>query len=180
MLLIQRLSALDCRGARLSPPGLGVHYVAPLPWLPRHVPVTHHPASAAAPVPNPSPRGGPGSGHPWPRGGRPHRAAAPAAPEPHLRSDLGDGVPPGVTIWKISGQTSPPRRDAAPCPWPRVPGPVHRARVSWDHQVPADPPGKRGLRARKHPGVARLGARGETAQRLRVTVHHWHGTKSGC
>lgn len=31
MLLIQRLSTLDCHGACLSPPGLGVHYAARLP-----------------------------------------------------------------------------------------------------------------------------------------------------
>lgn len=55
MLLIQRLSAFDCQGARLSPPGLGVHYAALLPahlgtpgtrqqWNPRRGAVTPTPS----------------------------------------------------------------------------------------------------------------------------------------
>lgn len=34
-------------------------------------------------------------------------APAPAAPEPELHGDLRAGVPPGVTIWPISGGRHP-------------------------------------------------------------------------
>lgn len=143
MLLIQRLSALDCQGARLSPPGLGVHYAAPLParlgspGTRRRTPTARlrrrlHPCRRAAAL-TPSPQGGPGSGHPRPRGGWMHPVLAPAVPEPHLRGDLGAGVPPGLTIWPISGRTSPPplqRVRLLTGTLPRVPVPVPQTRAS--------------------------------------------------
>lgn len=143
MLLIQRLSALDCQGARLSPPGLGVHYAAPLParlgspGTRRRTPTARlrrrlRPCRRAA-APTPSPQGGPGSGHPRPRGGWLHLVPAPVVPEPHLRGDLGAGVPPGLTIWPISGRTSPPplqRVRLLAGTLPRVPVPVAQTRAS--------------------------------------------------
>jgi len=169
VLLLRRLSALDCQAAPLSPPGLGARYPAPLTSAPmamcRRVP-TGQGAATLSPSPSPSPssssssspspRGGPGSGHPRPRW----------APEPHLRRDLGAGVPPAVTIWPISGRTSPPplhpgRLLAVSRDGTGSPGGSRRCRLH------ARTPGRRGWGARgQHPGD-------------RVANHPGHGTESG-
>lgn len=113
MLLIQSLNALDCqefssprrdsgfitqpRSRRLSSPGM-----CPAPGFSMMGAAT----LTSSPFLSLSLKGGPGSEHPqlcrgW------MVAPAPAVPEPELHGDLSAGVPPGVTIWPISGGRHP-------------------------------------------------------------------------
>lgn len=117
------------------------------------------------------------------------QAPAPTIPEPQLRGDLRAGVPPAVTIWLISGRTSPPplwRGQLLAGTLPQVPGGhgLHRQLVlPPDTRQVLPVPGENGAESKeKAPrgggGTGR--AEGEARQPPWGKMWPRRGTKPGC